>query len=75
MSWEFNEEPSCEHCGDLEPFTMTFDEDGCPWCRWCVEINGELFGYDESIMNELEEKEIDFKIKHFERRLKSLREE
>ena len=37
---EYKKEPYCEHCGDLEPFTATF-EDGASWCIWCG-LHGDL---------------------------------
>ena len=71
---DFNENPSCEHCGDLEPFSMTFSEVdyGCPWCRWCVEANPDSFNLSDVNWKELEKKEDELKVKHFQERLDCL---
>ncbi|UGO46319.1 hypothetical protein PQE74_gp211 [Bacillus phage vB_BanS_Chewbecca] len=68
---KYKEECYCEHCGDLEPFTATF-EDGCDWCIWCG-LNGDLHLSEED-QRQISIMEAKHKLKYFTKRAETQRE-
>lgn len=68
---KYKEECYCEHCGDLEPFTATF-EDGCDWCIWCG-LNGDLYLSKEE-QRQVSIIEATKKIVYFKNRIEELEE-
>ena len=69
-----DEEPFCEHCYDLEPFTLTWEEeDGCTWCMACATCGDFDFEHNKEEIEEWEEKARQAKVAHFEGRVKELK--
>jgi hypothetical protein len=67
----FEYEPHCVHCGQLEPFTVVFDDGYVTWCIDCHESeSGEVKN-----RNDLIKKECELKIEYFEDRIKILKEQ
>ncbi len=57
MKLIFEKDPHCEHCGQLEPYTAIFDDDGCTWCVMCSqEIGNEIVNITEIRIAECERK-------------------
>lgn len=75
--WKFKENPSCEHCGVLEPFDAICD-DGCGYCVTCIQNgghiddDGNIIEFTEEEFKQIEIKEITLKLKHFNKRIKEL---
>lgn len=66
---QYKEEPWCEHCGELEPYTATF-EDGADWCIWCG-LMGDLQLKEEDKWA-IEVMEAKHKLKYFTERVESI---
>lgn len=64
----FGEEPFCEHCHNLEPYTAIF-VDGCEWCLWCFESMHELPGAAIDKIKKIEKRH---KKAYFKRKLEEL---
>jgi hypothetical protein len=59
----------CEHCGDLEPFTVMFDDGGTKWCLDCAKYDREFC--EEFTAGDIKEAKlvaIDKKIEYFNKR-------
>jgi len=67
----YYEEPFCEHCGDLEPFTPTYEED-CSWCIGCGYANGE---FTKSEVKKYSKQAAKHKISYYEKRIENLKKE
>jgi len=68
----FDKEAFCEHCGDLEPYSMTFNDDGVWWCQWCVRTDPEEYGVENVNWEESQEQEKQHQAKYYESKVKSL---
>lgn len=69
------EECFCEHCGDLEPFSLVYSDEGAYWCMDCAQYNEEfntLFTWTD--IKEKESESISKKIQYFSNRIHSLAE-
>jgi hypothetical protein len=64
----------CEHCGELEEFSVVFDDGGCTWCLDCARNDGEFREHitEEDIDKAIKESYL-AKIKYFEGRIKWLK--
>lgn len=69
----FLEEPSCEHCGNLEPFDATYDDGGTSWCMDCSACFEDDMEPTEEELNEIEKASIKKKISYFEGRISQLK--
>lgn len=65
-------EPTCEHCGQLEPYDMEFFDDCTGWCRWCAESNGDIGDVDPDWIEAMERK---MKIDYYKEQIIRLEEE
>lgn len=73
-TFNINENSWCEHCGDLEPYDLTYTEGTC-WCEHCFKANPgswEIEDPTEEEWKELNESERIAKIKYFTNRLVQL---
>lgn len=70
------DDPWCEHCGQLEPFTMVVN-DGCSdWCETCIDSVGE-YDFTKPSDEDIEvavRKANRQKITYFKKRIKQLEE-
>lgn len=64
---KYEEEPNCEHCGDLEPFTAIVDTDP----RYCLDCFSDL-ELSEDDLKQIEIEETKAKINYFKERLEGL---
>ena len=69
----FVEDPFCEHCGDLEPYSVMISDGGTYWCEMCADANGYLPDDDDPIWQEIKDIECTAKIKFHEKELKRLK--
>jgi hypothetical protein len=69
---KIEEEAFCEHCYELEPFSAVV-ELGADYCIDCAKCSDEFIITKEE-EKEIQIKETEAKIMHFESRLESLRE-
>ncbi len=68
---EWTDKPWCEQCGELEPFTLTFDSDGVYWCIDCSVSQGIYLTSQDII--DLDKTEKEKKIKYFQKRIEELK--
>ena len=66
---EYKDEPFCEHCGDLEPYTATYG-DGCDYCVDCGRM-GDLEINDEEY-EQIQVEEAKMKMKYYAERIEKL---
>ena len=66
----YNEECFCEHCGELEPHTATYEDNNTYWCLSCGLVNNEITTEEA---DKAVQREILHKIKHFECRINNLK--
>ncbi len=71
FSIEYNDEPSCEHCGDLEPCTATVKVEDIYYCLDCLYADGEISDELLAMSNKLE---VSQKIKWHQREIERLKE-
>ena len=63
----------CEHCGRLEPFTLTFFDGSTYWCRWCADTFDDF--HDEFEYKDIEkllEQQRVLKIEYYTKRIAKL---
>ena len=72
---KFEEDAECEHCGVLEAFDATFDDDCTHWCLDCAKEMDELKHLTEDDWKQITILEIANKINHFKERIEALQEE
>ena len=66
---KFDEEPFCEHCLDMSPYTPMIDDGYVTWCLDCA-MNHEDISKD--VRKKIETKEVTIKISYHEERLREL---
>ena len=70
---KFEEKPRCEHCGDLEPFTPVYEDEDLNWCLSCAGAEGLIkLSIDDNY--EIEIKETELKIEHYQKKIDKLLE-
>jgi hypothetical protein len=65
---KIQEDASCEHCGDLEPFEAMWDNDLCFWCLDCARMDYDFTHSQEEIDVAIIES-MNRKIEHFHNRI------
>lgn len=67
----FHEEPYCEHCAALEPYSLMIDysDGGCPYCLGCR--NG-IIDIPKEILDQAEKESRKFKIEYYKKKLEEL---
>ena len=72
-------ESFCEHCMELEPYSLMFPDGGTTWCEVCAECIEdealEVLLQNEKAMKLLEKMAIEEKIKYFQGRIDALKKE
>ena len=71
MKPDYEEDAFCEHCMNLEPFTMTFDLGGVSYCESCAITNDEI----KEVKPQWLEKQRKLQIKYYQAKLDKLRAE
>ena len=69
-----SEECDCEHCGNLEPFEITWSDGGTWWCLDCATYNDDYKMTDEFEL-ELKTKMLQLKKEYYETKLKEIENE
>ena len=72
---EHNELACCEHCGDLEAYSATVNDDGTEWCLVCAEYLEERLDITDAMYRAAEKTEIELQIKHYRKRVTELKKE
>lgn len=63
-------EAFCEHCYDLEPYDLVYDDGGTTWCMSCFHCGD--YEHDSDDLKYWEKVEKEEKIKYFKSRLQDL---
>ena len=73
VSIEIDEDSNCEHCGNLEPFSLTFYDGNTCWCESCFNSDIENEGMiTKDTINEYREKSKDKLKEYYTQKLKNL---
>lgn len=68
----YKEETWCEHCGTLEPFTATLDNENTRYCMDCCD-GDSYFVVSEDEKKQIEITELEAMLPYFEERVTNIR--
>lgn len=72
MTLQIEEDAFCEHCLELEPYTLCWDDGGCSWCMTCAQCGDFDFEHTAKEVKEWEKKAQEKQLEYYRGKVKQL---